>query len=53
MDQRTLTFIALAISLLYGAAVAITRDSTVAIAGAVVVALAWIAVGMLSRDRSA
>jgi len=53
MDRRILTFIALALSMLYGAGFAALDDPGQAYAalGAVVVALAWIAVGMFGREE--
>lgn len=54
MDQKTLSFIALAITMLYGVGFAVIDDRSVyAPVGGVVVALAWIAVGMLPGRRSA
>lgn len=51
VDRRILTFIALAVSLFYGVGFAVIDDtSKYAPIGAVVVAVAWIAVGMLGRD---
>lgn len=53
MDRRTLAFIALAITMLYGAGFAVLDDDnrqTYAIIGAIVIALSWIAVGMLGKD---
>lgn len=51
MDRRILTFIALAISIVYGGTVALVEDNrqTIAIAGGIVVALAWVAVAMLGE----
>lgn len=51
MDRKVLSFIALAVSMLYGVAVALGGDNrqTIAIIGAVVVALAWIAVGTFGK----
>lgn len=53
MDRRTLTFVALALSMLYGAGFAVVDDpgSGYAPIGGVVVALGWIAVGMFGRER--
>jgi hypothetical protein len=53
MNRNTLTFIALAITILYGVGfAAFDGDVPTAYAaiGAGIVALSWIAVGMLSRD---
>lgn len=51
MDRKVLSFIALAITMLYGVAVGVLdQRETVAPIGAVVVALAWIAVGMFGKD---
>lgn len=55
MDTKTLGFIALAVTILYGVAFAVIPDDfrqTWAIVGGVVVALVWIAVGTFGRDRS-
>lgn len=53
MDHKTLSFIALAITMLYGVGFAVVDDKSVyAPVGGVIVALAWIAVGMFSRDRA-
>lgn len=50
MNRRVLTFIALAITLLYGAGFVLFRDVTgYAPFGGVIVALMWIAVGMFGR----
>lgn len=51
MNRRVLTFIALAVTLLYGAGFTLLRDLTgYAAVGGVVVALMWIAVGMFGRS---
>lgn len=52
MPRRTLAFIALAISMLYGVTVGVAGDHRTVIApiGGVLVALAWIAVGVFGRD---
>lgn len=54
MDRRILIFIALAVSMLYGAGFSVVDDPAGGYAqiGGVVVALGWIAVGVLGRDRS-
>lgn len=53
MNRRVLSFIALAVSMLYGVAVAVAEDQRGVIApvGGVVVALCWIAVGVFGRDE--
>lgn len=52
MDRKVMTFIALAVSMLYGAGFAVVDNPGGGYAqiGAVVVALGWIAVGMFGRD---
>lgn len=53
MARRILSFVALAITLLYGASFALFSDGApkgYAAVGGVVVALAWIAVGVFGRD---
>ncbi len=52
MDRRHLSFLALAITLLYGASFALfdTTPQGYAALGGVVVALAWIAVGVFGKD---
>lgn len=52
MSRRTLAFIALAISMLYGAGFAAFRPAPAAYAtiGGVIVALAWISVGMFGKE---
>ena len=56
MPARTLSFIALALSMLYGALFVVVPDGSrgsYAVIGGVVVALAWISVGYFGRnDRS-
>ncbi len=50
MNRRVLTFIALAVSMLFGAGFVFFRDVTgYAVVGGVIVALMWIAVGMFGR----
>ncbi|GMA21203.1 hypothetical protein MM440_01855 [Arsenicicoccus piscis] len=50
MERRTLSFIALTITILYGVSMAAFRDvDGYAPIGAGVVAIAWIAVGILGR----
>ena len=53
MNRRYLSFIALAITILYGAGFAAfdPRPDAYAAVGGAVVALAWIAVGMLGKDE--
>ncbi len=53
MNRQVLVFVALAISMLYGAGFAVVDDPGGGYApiGGVVVALAWIAVGMFGRDQ--
>ncbi|WP_462417732.1 hypothetical protein [Kytococcus sp. Marseille-QA3725] len=54
MNRNVLTFLALAITIIYGLGFAVLDDkSTYAVIGAGVVAIAWIAVSMLGRDDSA
>lgn len=53
MNKQTLVFIALAITIVYGGLFAVIGDgarTTYAVIGAIVVALAWLSVGMLTRD---
>ncbi|MFL6078354.1 MAG: hypothetical protein ACJ714_00360 [Ornithinibacter sp.] len=52
MDRRHLSFIALAITMLYGASFAVFDETPkgYAAVGGVVVALAWIAVGVFGKD---
>jgi hypothetical protein len=52
MDRRHLSFIALAITMLYGASFAVFDETPQGYAaiGGVVVALSWIAVGVFGRD---
>jgi hypothetical protein len=54
MDRRYLSFIALAITMLYGASFALFDQTPqgYAAVGGVVVALAWIAVGVFGRNTS-
>ena len=54
MDRRYLSFIALAITMLYGASFAVFDETPKGYAaiGGVVVALCWIAVGVFGRDTS-
>lgn len=54
MDRKILVFIALAISMLYGAGFSVVDEPSGGYAqiGAVVVALGWIGVGVFGRDRS-
>ncbi len=53
MNRKTLAFVALAISMLYGVGFAVFDDPPqgYAAVGAVVVALSWIAVGTFGRDE--
>ena len=56
VNRKTLAFIALVITILYGAGFAVVPDdgrSVYASLGAALVAIAWIAVGMLGRDEDA
>lgn len=52
MRRGTLSFIALAISMLYGAGFAVLDDRPdgYAVMGAVIVALSWVAVGRFGKD---
>jgi hypothetical protein len=52
MNRRYLSFVALAITLLYGAGFALFDEAPQGYAalGGVVVALAWISVGVFGRD---
>lgn len=55
MERKHLAFIALVISMLYGVGFAVIGDGarqTYAVIGAVIVAIAWIAVGVFARDSS-
>ncbi len=54
MNRRHLSFIALAITMLYGASFALFDEAPKGYAaiGGVVVALTWIAVGVFGRDTS-
>ncbi|MCB4208821.1 hypothetical protein [Arthrobacter sp. UM1] len=50
MERRHLIFIALVISILYGVLVPVFRDTQAFVAvGAAVVAIAWVAVGLLAK----
>lgn len=51
MDRRTLAFIALAVSMLYGVGFTVTHSSGYATFGGVAVATLWIAVGVFGRDN--
>lgn len=53
MNRRLMTFIALAISMLYGAGFAVFDETPrgYATLGAVVVALSWISIGFFGRDE--
>ena len=52
MNRRVLSFVALAITLLYGIGFAVIDTNTpYAVVGGVVVALSWVAVGMLGREE--
>lgn len=52
MDRNTLAFIAIAVTILYGVTVGVSGDArgVVAPVGAGIVAIMWIAVGMLGKD---
>lgn len=53
MNRRTLSFIALVISMVYGALFAVIGEeqrTAYAVIGGVVVAIAWISVGVFGRD---
>lgn len=52
MNRRYLSFVALAITLLYGASFALFDEAPKGYAaiGGVIVALAWISVGVFGRD---
>lgn len=52
MNRRYLAFVALAITMLYGVSFAVVDETPKGYApiGGVVVALAWIAVGVFGRD---
>lgn len=55
MERRKLTYIALVLSIVYGGLFAVLPDgdkSAYAGIGAIVVAIAWISVGLLGRDES-
>lgn len=54
MNRRTLSYIALIITIIYGGLFAVIGDDMrtgYAAIGAIVVAIAWISVGMLGRDE--
>lgn len=54
MDRQKLAYIALVITIIYGGLFAVIGDSqrtTYAAVGAIVVAIAWVSVGMLGRDK--
>ncbi|GAA1482124.1 hypothetical protein GCM10009624_25640 [Gordonia sinesedis] len=52
MDRRTLAFIALAITMLYGVGFAVIDDAVpYAPIGGVIVALAWVSVGVFGKDK--
>lgn len=54
MDRRTLSFVAIAVSLVYGLGFALVTDgarTAWAVTGAAVVSITWLAVGMLGRDE--
>lgn len=57
VDRKTLSFVALVITILYGAGFAVFDESrsTYAVIGGAVVSIAWIAVGYFGKpdDRSA
>ena len=54
MDRRTVSFIALALSMLYGIGFAVIDGDKghYAIIGGVVLAIAWMAVGLVGRRES-
>ena len=53
MDRRTLSFIALAITMLYGIGFAVIDDAMpYAAIGGVIVAIAWVAVGVFGQDKN-
>lgn len=53
MNRKTLSFVAIAISILYGAGFAVFDESrsTYASIGGAIVAIAWIAVGYLGKPN--
>lgn len=53
MDRRLLSFLAIAISIAYGLGFALFDEAPTgyAVVGAGLVAISWLAVGMLGRDR--
>ncbi|WP_018157106.1 hypothetical protein [Demetria terragena] len=54
MDRKILQFIALVVTLIFGAVVALVDENrqTIAIAGGMVVALAWVVVGTFGKDTA-
>ncbi|WP_374929692.1 hypothetical protein [Kytococcus sedentarius] len=53
MNRQLLLFLALAITIIYGVGFAVIDErGTYATVGAIVVALSWIAVGMLGKNRT-
>lgn len=56
MDRQKLAYIALVITIIYGGLFAVIGEgqrTTYAAVGAIVVAIAWVSVGMLGRDNDA
>lgn len=56
MNRRTLSYIALIITVIYGGLFAVLGDdqrATYAVIGGIVVAIAWISVGMFGKDEDA
>lgn len=53
MNRQVLVFIALALSMIYGVLFAVIDGdkTTYAVVGGVIVALAWVAVGMFGNNR--
>lgn len=54
MDRKNLAFVALVITILYGAGFAVIGSDNrtpYAAIGAAIIAIAWIAVGMFGRDE--
>ncbi|MFC3850805.1 hypothetical protein ACFORJ_11620 [Corynebacterium hansenii] len=50
MDRKILAFIALALTMLYGVGFAVIDGTgTYAVVGGIIVALAWVAVGVFGR----
>ena len=54
ISRKNLSFVAIVLSMLYGVGFAVIDDKqTYAVIGGVIVAIAWIAVGMFGGDEKA